>query len=280
MPGTPWLSAEEDETTEVIGKANIHVGTSGYQYADWKGTFYPENINARDMLRYYAEYFDVVELNFTYYKIPGPRTIARMVEVTPGDFQFFVKANGDTTHKKDRSVSKAFKEAIEPARQAGKLSGILAQFPWSFKNLPQNRQYLMQLRDDFEGYPLVIEFRHDSWIRPATFQFLRSAGVGYCCVDEPEIGGLVPPVAEATNDTAYLRFHSRDASKWFGGDAKERYNYLYSKEEMAEWIPKVRKLTDKVKSLYTFFNNCHAGHAAANATEFKGMLQKLGIIDE
>jgi uncharacterized protein YecE (DUF72 family) len=256
----------------------IFIGTSGFQYADWRGSFYPQDIANSAMLRYYAAHFDVVELNFTYYKIPGPRTIARMVEEMPDSFRFFVKANEATTHKQDRTVAGTFKAAIQPAFASGKLSGILAQFPWSFKNLPQNRQYLAALREDFQEYPLVVEFRHTSWIRPPVFQFMREMGLGFCCVDEPKIPGLVPPVAEVTSDTAYVRFHSRDASRWFGGDPKERYNYLYSKEELAEWIPRIRKLADEVKRIYIFFNNCHAGQAAVNATQFKNMLDDLGML--
>ena len=256
----------------------IHIGTSGYQYEDWRGTFYPQTLETRDMLAHYAQHFGVVELNFTYYGIPKPQTIERMVRLTPPDFQFFVKANEATTHKQDRSVVQAFKDGIEPARAAGKLAGILAQFPWAFKNYPDNRRYLGELSEDFRGYPLIVEFRHASWIRPPVFQFLRERGLGFCCVDEPSIAGLVPPIAEATTETGYIRFHSRDASKWFGGDSKERYNYLYSKEEMAEWIPRIRKLADEVKRIYIFFNNCHAGHAAVNATQFKDMLAELGML--
>jgi len=256
----------------------IRVGTSGYQYADWRGAFYPDGIENRDMLKFYAQHFDVTELNFTYYGIPKPDTIARMMRATPTDFQFFVKANEATTHKQDRSVAGQFNDALAPAREAGKLAGILAQFPWSFKNTSANRNYLTRLREDFSEHPVVVEFRHSSWIQPPLFQFLRDLQLGYCCVDEPGIEGLVPPVAEATSDTAYVRFHSRDASKWFGGDAKERYNYLYSKDELAEWIPKVRRLAEDVKRAYIFFNNCHAGHAAVNATQFKDMLRELGML--
>lgn len=256
----------------------IRVGTSGYQYQDWRGSFYPPDIEARQMLAYYAQKFDVVELNFTFYGVPRAKNIERMVRVTPPDFRFFVKANEATTHKLDRTVAPAFKEGIEPARAAGKLGGILAQFPWGFKNVAENRRYLSDLREDFADYPLVVEFRHASWIRPEVFGFLREHSLGFCCVDEPKIRGLLPPIAEATAETAYIRFHSRDASRWFGGDAKERYNYLYSKEEMAEWLPRIRKLADEVSRIYVFFNNCHAGHAAVNATQFKEMLRELGML--
>jgi len=255
----------------------IYVGTSGYRYKDWTGSFYPDGLPEKEQLGFYSERFPVVELNFTYYGIPRPSVIASMVERTPEGFQFSVKANSATTHKQDRSVLDAFKAAIEPARAAGRLSSVLAQFPFSFKNTTANRRYLHQLAEDFAEYRPVVEFRHKSWIRPVVFQFLRDNGLGYCCVDEPKLDGLVPPVAEATAPTAYVRFHSRDASKWYAGVA-DRYDYLYSKDELAEWLPKVQALHEEADNVYIFFNNCHAGHAAVNAGELEEMIGQLGLL--
>lgn len=257
----------------------IYVGTSGYSYADWRGTFYPEGTESKDMLKHYARVFNCVELNFTYYRIPGPSTIASMVRNTPPDFQFTVKANEATTHQQDPTVLDAFKRAIEPAVEADELAGVLCQFPFSFKNTEPNRAYLAELGKDLADYTVIVEFRHDSWITPAIFEFLRANKLAYCSVDEPKLDGLVPPVAEATAQVAYVRFHSRDASKWYAG-AKARYDYLYTKEEMSEWLPKVEELNSEAEKTYIFFNNCHAGSAAVNATEFKQMLAELGLLEE
>lgn len=255
----------------------IYVGTSGYRFKDWRGNFYPDGLPAREELTYYSTKFPVVELNFTYYGIPKPEVIAAMVERTPPEFIFCVKANKATTHELDRSVLDAFRAGVEPARAAGRLASVLAQFPFSFKNNTANRKYLHQLAKDFAGYAPVVEFRHDSWIKPPVFEFLRDNGLGYCCVDEPDLKGLVPPVAEVTAPTAYVRFHSRDASKWYAG-AAARYDYRYSKEELAEWCDKARQLHDEAGDVYMFFNNCHAGSAAVNAGEFKAMLAELGLL--
>ena len=258
----------------------IYVGTSGYSYADWRGTFYPHDLPAKEMLPHYAKVFNCVELNFTYYGIPRPQVIAAMVRATPTGFQFAVKANEATTHKLDRSVLDVFKAAIEPAHAARRLAGILCQFPFAFKNSADNRAYLNQLAKDLADFRVIIEFRHDSWIKPPIFDFLRSNGLAYCSVDEPSLPGLVPPIAAATSNVAYVRFHSRDASKWFGGEGKARYDYLYTKEELAEWLPRVQQLDSEAEKTYIFFNNCHAGSAAINATEFKRMLAEMGLLKE
>jgi len=256
----------------------IYVGTSGYSYEDWVGTFYPPGTDKRDMLRAYVEKFKTVELNFTYYRQPSARTIEGIVKKLPPEFRLFAKTNSATTHDLDREAAAPFKEGMRPAREAGVLAGVLAQFPFSFKNLPENREYLEHLAEDFAGWNMIVEFRNRNWSKMSTLALLREHGLGFCCVDEPHELGLMPPAAEATAATAYVRFHSRDKEKWYGHGAKERYNYLYSEAELAEWKPKVKKLDDISDAVYVFFNNCHAGHAAVNAEQFRGMLGDLGLV--
>jgi len=256
----------------------IHVGTSGYSYPDWVGPVYPAGTAQRDMLPLYAKRFNTVELNFTYYRQPSASTIEAIVRKLPKDFRLFVKANSETTHRLNREAAAPFKQGVEPARAAGLLAGVLAQFPASFHNEPASREYLQHLAEDFDGYNLVVEFRHRAWSKLSTLELLRKLRLGFCCVDEPQDLDLMPPVAEATTGTAYLRFHSRDRAKWYGTDAKERYNYLYSSDELAEWTPKVKKLDHDAQAVYVFFNNCHAGHAAVNAEQFRDMLGNLGLL--
>ncbi len=258
----------------------IYVGTSGYSYEDWVGTIYPPGTDKRDMLRAYVEKFKTVELNFTYYRQPSARTIEAIVRKLPPDFRLFAKTNSETTHKLNREAAEPFKEGMRPASEAGALAGVLAQFPYSFKNTPESREYLKQLAEDFAGFNLVVEFRNRGWSKMSTLDLLREHALGFCCVDEPHELGLMPPVAEATTDIAYVRFHSRDEKKWYGKGAKERYNYLYSEAELAEWKPKVQKLDDISDAVYVFFNNCHAGHAAVNAEQFRSMLGDLGLVAE
>ncbi len=253
----------------------IHIGTSGYSFKDWKGPFYPIKITNQEMLEFYSRHFKVVEINATYYAIPKPRTFENMAERTPEDFQFMVKANGGMTHERtdNQSVFDEFETAIQPLVEADKLKGILAQFPWSFKNNEENRKYLRTYRDRLAEYPLITEFRHISWISEPLFGFLRELGISYCAVDEPNLPGLVPPRVEATSALGYVRLHGRNAETWWGGDAAQRYNYLYSEQELKEWVPKVKQLATSTQETYVFFNNCHAGAAAKNAKTMQDMLQ-------
>jgi len=258
----------------------IYVGTSGYSYKDWVGEWYPPGTTTHDMLELYARSFQTVELNFTYYRQPSARTIESIVRKLPDTFRLFVKANAETTHQRNRDAARPFKDGIAPAREAGVLAGVLAQFPYSFKNEPASRDYLAALAEDFADCNPVVEFRNRGWSKLSTLALLRTLGLGFCCVDEPDGLGLMPPVAEATTDTAYLRFHSRNKAKWYEGGGKERYNYLYTPEELNEWTPKVKKLDDASSAVYVFFNNCHAGHAAVNAGQFRAMLGDIGLVAE
>jgi uncharacterized protein YecE (DUF72 family) len=253
----------------------IHIGTSGYSFQDWKGTFYPIKITSGEMLNFYAQHFKVVEINSTYYAIPQPHVFERMVEKTPPDFQFTVKANSAMTHERtdNKSVFDQFEAAIQPLVEADKFKGVLAQFPWSFKNTQDNRRYLRLCRERLANYPLIVEFRHISWISEPLFGFLRELGISYCAVDEPNLPGLVPPRVEATTDLGYVRFHGRNAKTWWGGDASERYNYLYTEQQLKEWTPKIKQLSASTQETYVLFNNCHAGYAARNAKTMQSILQ-------
>ncbi|MBD3184561.1 DUF72 domain-containing protein [Candidatus Poribacteria bacterium] len=253
----------------------IHIGTSGYSFRDWKGNFYPDDISNNQMLEYYAQFFKVVEINSTYYGIPKPESFARMAGKTPKDFLFTVKANKNMTHEREdnKSVFDEFEKAINPLIEAKKFGGLLLQFPWSFKNTENNRRYLSNCKDRLTNYPLIVEFRHNSWISEPIFDFLKSLDMSYCAVDEPDLPGLIPPELAVTSSIGYVRFHGRNAEKWWEGDSSERYNYLYSEEEIQQWVPKIKELAVSTRDTYLMFNNCHAGHAAKNAKDMQDILQ-------
>ena len=256
----------------------INVGTSGFSYRGWKGNFYPENIKAGDMLAYYKNSFKTVEINTTYYGIPKPKTFERMIEATPDNFEFMIKANKATTHEMyDEEVAEAFKEALCPLADAGRLSGVLAQFPWGFRNEEKHRKYLAQLSERYRDAPFFIEFRHNSWNRDDVYDFLHALGLNYVSVDEPQIGNMMPPVARATGDIAYIRFHGRNSETWWSKSG-DRYDYDYTPEELEEWIERIETLEKTVWKIYAFFNNCHKGYAVRNAMMFKDMLKIRGKI--
>lgn len=260
---------------------SIQIGTSGFSYEDWKGFFYPPDLKRSDMLSFYARYFPAVEINSTYYRLPDPATTFQMVRKVPEGFEFVMKAHQEMTHA-DQFQPQAFaqfREALAPMRDAGMLGCVLAQFPWSFKRTPQNEGYLRKFRQELEDVPLVIEFRNAGWVGEDVFDLLRGLEVGYCCVDEPRLKGLVPPVEVATSRVGYVRFHGRNAEKWWHHEhAWERYNYLYSAEELQEWVPKIQQLADQTDKTYVFFNNHYQGKAGHNAAQMAELLnQKLPL---
>ena len=199
------------------------------------------------MLPLYAEDFDTVEVNYTYYRMPTEKTMAGMVRKTPEGFRFFVKAHKTATHERDLSDTGDFLAALAPMRSEGKLSGVLFQFPQSFKNNEDNRKYLNALKQEFGGdLPLAVEFRDNSWNQKPLYDYLEKLGLNFVAVDEPEISTLFPRVARATGDVAYLRLHSRDGAKWYK-DGAARYDYLYSEDELLEWLPGLREMARKAR---------------------------------
>jgi uncharacterized protein YecE (DUF72 family) len=255
-------------------QGKVVVGTSGYSFDDWIGPFYPRGTRKGDMLGHYSREFGCVEVNSTYYRIPHPVVLRRMEEKTPPGFEFIIKANQEMTHKRstDPELYRAFQEAIQPVVEAEKFEGVIAQFPWGFKNTPENRDHLRFLKERFEGCPLFIEFRNREWITEDVFAEMEKSGVGYCSVDEPRLKGLVPPIARLTTDLGYVRLHGRNAKNWWGRGGGDRYDYLYSEDELKEWVDKIRSMSEKAKKTFVFFNNCHAGQAARNAKLMKELL--------
>jgi uncharacterized protein YecE (DUF72 family) len=253
----------------------ILVGTAGFSYEDWGG-FYPEGLAARDRLIYYARHFPVVEIDYTYYRMPTARTLAGMGHKTPDGFRFLIKTFRGLTHEVTEETPGLFRQyraALQPLVDQGKLGCVLAQFPWKFSAQPANRDYLQRLREALPDVPVVVEFRHVSWVTSDTFRDLREMGLGFCCVDEPPLRGLLPRVAAATSSLGYVRFHGRNSARWWKHEhAWQRYDYLYRTDELEEWLPKIRDLDRQTSETYAIFNNCHAGQAATNARDLQSLL--------
>ncbi len=144
----------------------IIVGTAGYSYDDWLGHFYPEGTNKRNFLSHYAQHFPLVEVNYTYYRMPEAPTLAAMSRKTSPNFQFIIKANSAMTHQRDASPADfaQFADALQPLQKADKLGCVLAQFPYSFHANPENVDYLRHFRELLSALSVVIEFRNRQWI--------------------------------------------------------------------------------------------------------------------
>lgn len=264
----------EERKSPPTGK--ILVGTSGFSYDDWVGPFYPPGTRKSDMLTVYSRHFPTVEINFTYYRLPPPSTMSSLVKKSEGSVIFAVKLNKDITHTRDEVADDLFRKflaGIEPMRQAGVLGALLAQYPWQFKNFAENWRRLEQVRRMLPDDDVVVEFRHDSWAEPAVEEGLRELGLGFCIVDEPQMSKLMPMRLWRTSDVAYLRFHGRNYKKWFKHDhPSERYDYLYKKEELEEWVPRIKGLASDAKKVYVFMNNHPIGQAIVNARMLMDML--------
>ena len=253
----------------------IRLGTSGFSYADWVGRWYPQGMKKADMLRYYARKFGVVEVNFTYYRMPTARTLKQMSAKTDEGFKFVVKANSEMTHERtgEPEVFRVFQEALRPLIDEEKLGCILAQFPNSFKPEEESTEYLHWFREQMPDIATTVEFRNRQWLTADTFDLLEALNLGFCCVDEPQLKGLLPPLSIATSDIGYVRFHGRNAGEWYAHDeAWQRYNYLYSEEELGEWVDKVKEVDGATDETFVFFNNHYQGQAAINAEMFAEML--------
>jgi len=252
----------------------LYFGTSGFSYKDWVGNFYPRGMPQREWLGYYAREFSTLELNSTYYALPRLSAIKAMAEKTGHGFLFSVKANQEMTHQRryDNKIFTAFTQILQPFINADKLGCVLAQFPYSFGFNRQNWDYLEFFREQLGDLPVVIEFRNAQWLKPEVFNWLRDYNIGFCCVDEPQLPRLLPPVVKATSNIGYVRFHGRNAAKWWQHKyAYERYDYTYSTTELADWLPKIKTLDSLTEKAFVFANNHWQGQAVDTIRQLRLM---------
>lgn len=237
-------------------ESNYFIGCSGWYYDHWAGCFYPQNLSKSEWLGYYAEHFNTVEVNNTFYQFPSKRMIKNWYRRTPSDFVFTLKANRLITHKKkfqntEDQVSRFYELA---ALLKDKLGCILFQLPPYLSKdvgLLENIVEQLDLRRNN-----VVEFRHQSWFCPEVYDFLKKNRLGFCTVSAPKL----PQDLVATSRNAYIRFH--------GGD--DWYSYLYSLGELKEWADKIKML--KVKNVFCYFNNDYNANAAKNSRQLKELL--------
>ena len=270
----------------------IRVGVCSWADETLTKVWYPKGVTSGEArLRYYADRFDVVEANSTYYRLPDPSMVEKWVQRTPDGFTMHVKAfvvmtrhpvkvdqlpddlrdvPTDVRGRVDRppreyraEVFRRFHAALEPLRSTGKLGGILMQFPPYVVPKPASLEYLEWAQEQLAGDEMLVEFRHASWLddehRAETLSFLEAHGMTYVIVDAPATGGknVSPTIVATTSPTAYVRFHGRNAETWNKrtGSAAERFDYLYSEDELAAWVPQLRELAGEGRTVYAMFNN-------------------------
>jgi uncharacterized protein YecE (DUF72 family) len=271
----------------------IRVGTCSWADQSLVKHWYPRGVSSSEArLRYYADHFDTVEVDSTFYRLPEEENSVKWAERTPDDFVFHVKAFGmmtrhpvrleqlppdlresvaaDEKGRVDRpsreiraEVFARFLAALEPLRTAGKLGGILLQFPSYVVFRDRSFEYLRWAREQLAGYETLVEFRHRSWLedenRAETLRLLEEIDATHVIVDAPktEAKNLVPTVLALTSPLLYVRFHGRNAKTWNirGKSAAERFDYLYDEEELVEWANTLRELAPETRQAFAFFNN-------------------------
>jgi uncharacterized protein YecE (DUF72 family) len=211
------------------------IGTSGYSYSDWTGPFYPTGTRSANMLPYYSRHFPLVELNFTYYRPPSARQLARLAEQTPPSFQFLVKLPRTLTHEREAGDVLPFRRAVEELHRRRQLLGLLGQLPQACHEGPEAREWIARLGNGLGDLGLAIEFRHRSWARPDVPGWLAERGLDLVSVDVPDLSGLYPRGLVRSGKRLYIRFHSRNAANWYRS-GEERYDYDYSDAELEEWV--------------------------------------------
>lgn len=266
----------------VKSKPIIRVGPAGWSYKDWEGVVYPKKPGPRfDPLEYIARFFDTVEINSSFYRPPSSSTATSWAKRVAQNrrFTFTAKLHRVFTHERGKATAadeKAFREGVEPLAKAGKLGALLLQFPWSFKNTEDERGYLVNLLEKFKDYPLVLEVRHTSWNNPQILEWLEEREVGICNVDQPLFSKSIKPAALSTSRIGYIRLHGRNYQNWFRQSAPrdDRYNYLYTLEELDPWITRIKEVAKQTHETYVVTNNHFRGQAVVNALEIKSTIEE------
>lgn len=254
----------------------IRVGPAGWSYGDWEGPVYPKPVPADfDRLGWIATYFDMVEVNSSFYRTPAP-SMARSwsARVRHNEvFEMTVKLNRSFTHEPGWSGGdeREFLAFVEPLGEDHCLGAVLAQFPWSFRHDSEALRRIDAIHQFLRPHHLVVEVRHDSFDTAEFRHFLAERNIGIANIDQPEHAHGIRPASHVTSEVGYIRLHGRNRQKWFDHEeAWERYDYLYSANELSEWVGRAREM--EAEKIFVVTNNHFRGQAVANALEIRGSL--------
>jgi uncharacterized protein YecE (DUF72 family) len=263
-------------------KRIIRIGPAGWSYKDWEGIVYPQKPGKSfDPLEYLARFFDTIEINSSFYRPPVPTTTKSWAKrvAENKNFIFTAKLHRVFTHERGKATKKdekEYRQGMDVLAKAGKLGSVLLQFPWSFKNTPDERVYLAKLLEKFSDYPLVLEVRHSSWNTPDVYEWLEERGVGICNIDQPVFKKSIRPQALTTSPVGYVRLHGRNYKDWFREKAlpHERYDYLYSPDELDPWLVRIKEVAKHSRETYVITNNHFRGQGVVNAVEIEAALKE------
>lgn len=258
----------------------LRIGPAGWAYKDWNGVVYPaERPRGFRELAFIAELFNTVEINTSFYRPISPNMASSWLEQVAANthFRFTAKLWRGFTHLRNAGAEdeRLVKAGLNPLLENGRLGALLLQFPWSFRNDAENRRYLFDLRNRFREFPLVLEVRHSSWSDPGVYSALEQLEIGLCNIDQPLFSRSVKPGAEVTSAVGYVRLHGRNYKSWFTESTYhgERYDYLYSPEELDPWIDRIREVDGAARETYVVTNNHYLGKAVVNGLELTSILE-------
>jgi len=270
--------------------ATVRLGTCSWADEGLLKNWYPREVRtAEARLRHYAERFDTVEVDSPFYRLPTPETAARWAERTPEKFVFHAKASKEMTgHEETDSRERTFaefRESLAPLEASGKLRGVLLQFHPRVKKSPEALGDLRGVAELLAPLVPLIEFRHRSWMteeeRADTLAFLEQHGLAYVSVDSPRTraSNVMPRIAAATHEVAYIRFHGRNWKTWNKKTktSGERFDWLYSREDLEDWVEPVAKLAEEAREVYAMFNNNRFDYAPRSAQVLRGLLDEAGV---
>jgi uncharacterized protein YecE (DUF72 family) len=262
--------------------SRILIGPAGWSYPDWFGYVYPTP-RSKDFheATYLSEFFDTIEINTSFYQALRSEHAASWLERVAANpaFLFTAKLWQKFTHEPSatKDDEKAVRAGFDILQKAGKLGAVLLQFPFSFHNTKETTTYLTALLNRFADYPLAVELRHASWQSGEALALLREHHAAFCNIDQPIIGRSVEPSAESTSPVGYVRLHGRRYDTWFTDDpaspAHERYNYLYSAEELGPWVSRIRNIAKHSPNTFVVTNNHFQGKAVVNALQLISILK-------
>ncbi|MBU1076388.1 MAG: DUF72 domain-containing protein [Spirochaetes bacterium] len=247
----------------------LYMGPAGWSYVDWKGVVYPKGMKAHP-LNFLEQFFNMVEINTSFYHLPRLSMVENWCRIVKKkEFQFIMKLGQKFTHVREditKEEIEGYKNVFSTVKYAGRLGGVLIQFPWSFINIGENNDHLKKLIEWFGDFPLIVEVRHITWHKRPFFEFLNKNNVGFCNIDQPEIKNSITLTDYVTSDIGYLRLHGRNKKEWFGKntDRDKRYNYLYNKDELGQIMERLRKIHEKGLKTFVVGNNHFKGQAVVN----------------
>ncbi len=270
--------------------ATVRIGTCSWADEGLLRAWYPRRVStAEKRLRYYAGRFDTVEVDSPFYALPDPDVTRRWAERTPDGFTFHVKASAAMTWHEGEPTDQAFRDfraSVEPLELSGKLRGVLLQYHPRFTKTREALAELERVPERIAPLVPLVELRHRSWMeedeRADTLAFLERTGLAYVSVDSPRTraSNVMPRVAAATHRVAYIRFHGRNTQTWNirgATSAADRFDWLYSTEELTEWVDPVQRLASEAAEVYALFNNNRDDFAPRSAAIFRGLLDEAGV---